>query len=211
MNVAIYKCTSDKINGEIVLIYHDERLFNLNFKLTTPLTTLQIDAIKKALPFSEKELSASGFCGLKIENTTAPVQSPVINNPDVPPLKSNEKIALFMDAYANNSNGLKYRITEREAGMIKNYDVTIELLKTYFSSNSVLFKDKYSISNYCKFYNELCREAYSTIGSSKFPKKYDRDYEAKLTGKELSEYWKHLRGLGLTPKKDRQGRTTNWL
>lgn len=45
---------------------------------------------------------------------------------------------------------------------------------------------------------------------SMFPDYYDKMFESKLSMQQCQEYWKHLRGLGFTAKKDRVGNTIDW-
>jgi hypothetical protein len=47
--------------------------------------------------------------------------------------------------------------------------------------------------------------------SGGFPDHWDRQYETKLHGSELSAYWDHLRSKGLRPKRNRFQVVTDWV
>lgn len=46
---------------------------------------------------------------------------------------------------------------------------------------------------------------------SMYPNNYDKMFEAKLSMQQCQEYWKHLRSLGYSAKKDRVGNTIDWI
>lgn len=127
----------------------------------------------------------------------------------VPVLGTNIKIALFCRMYEKYTT-VKYKVSPADSGKIKLLNVDDALLKHYFTSQNFLFKNKYSIANLCKYYNELLAEI-ATQGKSQYPNHYDKAYEAKLPLSQISGYWLHLRSLGLKPKKDRLGNTVDWV
>jgi hypothetical protein len=122
--------------------------------------------------------------------------------------KSNTKIALFCAAYTEFKGGLKYKVSASDSGKIKLVDVNELLLNHYFISDHFLFRDKHSISNYVKYFNELVALIHKPT-KSKHPDVWNKAYEAKLSSKDQMEYWAHLRSLGLTAIK-RMGKTIEW-
>jgi len=205
MNISLYKCTSVKMQGEIILTYHDGTLYNILFRLQNNLTQEQIVYFKERLPFTVEALPEFKMGGgITIEEYR-----------EVP---ANDKVALFCEYYRryikdDKNNPVEYHKSKRDHLMIRTFEVTERLLITYFTSNNVLFKNHHGIGNYCKFYNQLRAEAAGAYNKpeQKFPDSYDREFEKKLTGKSLSDYWAHLRSKGLTPKKHRDGSTLDWL
>lgn len=93
---------------------------------------------------------------------------------------------------------------------MKTLTVDEAMLTAYFTSQNFLFKSKQSIANLAKYYNEL-RAEIAANGKSKHPDSWSLEHENKLSPQELPDYWKHLRSLGLEPKKDRVGKTVDWV
>lgn len=122
---------------------------------------------------------------------------------------TNLKIALFCRQYETHTT-VKYKVSPADSGKIKLIKVTDALLTAYFTSQNFLFKNKYSIANLVKYYNELLAEI-ATAGKPKHPNHYDKAYQAKLPVTEVAAYWAHLRSLGLQPKKDKVGNTIDWV
>lgn len=46
--------------------------------------------------------------------------------------------------------------------------------------------------------------------NSEYPNHWNQKFEDTLNGSKVSEYWKHLRSLGLKPDKDRFNKTIGW-
>lgn len=175
------------MNGEIVLTFHDGHLYNILFRLSRPLTPAQCDLLKKNIPFVDYYLHEfANVCGLHYE--------PIIETTAM------DKVALFMKAYHHHL-GLDYQKQKLDHLMIKKYDVTEALLNTYFTSDNVLFKEKHSIGNFCKFYNQLRAENAGAYKQKRFPDRYDVNFIRTIkTTEDLQEYYAHLRGIGLKPK-----------
>jgi hypothetical protein len=185
------------MKGEIVLTFHDGRLFNINFRLSAPLNPEQIETFKRYIPFTMAELTApSNYnIGLYVE--------PIIMLPAM------EKMDLFTKAYLHYV-GVEYLKQKRDHLFIKNFDVTESLLKTYFTSVNVLFKGNYSIGNYCKFYNQLRAE---NAGKQKtYPDRYDVNFIRTLkTPQELMDYYAHLRSRGLKAVVNKTGQVVDFV
>lgn len=46
---------------------------------------------------------------------------------------------------------------------------------------------------------------------NRFPDYFSKKFQDTLQGQDLSDYWKHLRSLELSPKKDLLGNTIDWI
>jgi len=66
-----------------------------------------------------------------------------------------QKIALWCQLY-KMAYGTDYKVTQREAGMIKNMEMTQELISAFFSSTEWWAKEK-TIQRFTSNYNELKR------------------------------------------------------
>lgn len=171
------------------------KLFKM--ELNQVLTAVQLNAISERLKLANNEHE---FIAAFTEIGLTPVLS----------LKTNEKIALFCKLYEVYV-GVKYKVSPADSGKIKHIKLDQELLLHYFTSDNFLFKDKYSISNLVKYYNELLAEI-SKGKKGKYINYWDEGFEAKLTPNELKEYWAHLRSLGLEARKEqRTGKTIDWV
>jgi hypothetical protein len=180
------------MSGEIVLTFHNAHLFNINFKLAAALSQEQTLFIKKHLPFTEDALLQHKFGGaFDIAALT-----------EVPAM---DKVALFMKEYREYLS-IDYQKQKRDHLMIASFDVTEALLKTYFTSDNILFKEKHSIGNFCKFYNQLRAEHAGAYKQKRFPDHYDTNFIKTLkTIQELHDYYAHLRSKGLVAKKNSTG------
>lgn len=185
---------SAKINGTIELEYLNGQLSAIKFNLNAPLTPKQYECFIKCLPHYESEVER--FKKLNFDIST--------------PLEPNQKLALFCQLYEMYT-GVKYKVNGADAGKIKHLDINRDLLLHYFTSQNFLFKGKHAIGNLARYYNEL-RAEIAGATKSKFPDVWSEAYENKLaTNQERSAFWAHLRSLGLHPKKDRTGRTLEWV
>lgn len=192
-----YLLQSAKLNGSIGISYLNGVLSSFNLELNQALTEPQLEAICCQLLKGNNEqelLKAFAKIGL------VPVKQ----------MGANQKIALFCEYYMKYNNGLKYKASRADGSKIREFKVTDILLTAYFRSQNFLFKGKWSVGNLVKYYNELLLEI-SMAGKSKHPDYWDKAYEIKLKSEELPDYWRHLRGLGLQPKKDRFDITIDWV
>lgn len=122
--------------------------------------------------------------------------------------KTNEKIALWCTTYERYC-GVKYKVNGKEAKQIQKYDITEPLLKAYFESAEWWAAQK-SLTGYMTHYNEVRRVSVQGTGR-KWPNGWDKIFEQKLSPPELTEYWRHLRSIGLEPKKNAVGNTIDWI
>lgn len=188
-----YLLTSAKIQGSIELSYLNGVLTLVKLDLKESLKLEQWLYFKDHLSLKEENVKHLTKLGFSIRNV----------------LPTNEQIALFCRLYENKTN-VKYKVSPADAGKMKGLQLSNELLECYFGSDNFLFKNKYSIANMAKYYNEL-RVELANRGKSHHPNYWDSGYEAKLKTEELPGYWAHLRSLGLVAKKDRVGKTIDWV
>jgi len=143
------------------------------------------------IPFRENDVSASG---LPMEPVTGKLTA--------------DKIALFCRMYKQYCL-LDYKISRAETGIIKGAEVTEQLLKVYFENTDWWSKIK-TVTNYYKNLNEIRRIA--AVGNNpKFPNGWDKTFSAKLSPQQLPEYFRHLRSIGLEPKKNPLGHVIDWI
>ncbi|PHN00658.1 hypothetical protein [Flavilitoribacter nigricans] len=124
-----------------------------------------------------------------------------------------EKIAMFCAAYQKYT-GVKYRKGYGDPKLIAGIDITPELLDLYFKNTEWWGKQPKHIRNLVKNYNALLQLQAQPTKKAKaieFPDEWDKSYESKLKGAQLSAYWKHLRERGLKPQKDAMGNTIKWI
>lgn len=196
MSLTSYKLTSsstgNKLDGFIRISFEDGLLKSFELHIKKPLTEWQFSVFIEKLPYEESRLNAYQSLGLVIEKETA----------------SNDKIALFCRMYEKYIE-VKYKVSAADSGKIRLINPTEDVMKHYFESENFLFKNKYSISNLVKYWNELQAEI-SRGPASRFPNRWDSDFFRKLGPAEISEYWKHLHSLGLKPVKNSMGNTVDW-
>lgn len=194
---ANYTLTSQRLNGQIELQFFEGCLITIKMILKQPLNEVQFRTLVTLLPQHESELYKLEGVGL-----TATLDAP-----------ANQKIALFCRLY-EAYKGVKYRVSPADSGKIKLVKVDEDMLVFYFNSANFLFRDKHSISNLAKYYNELLAEiaiASKPKSSLKYPDHFDQVFQNKLTTKECPGYWNHLRALGYEPKYARTGELLDWI
>lgn len=126
-------------------------------------------------------------------------------------LNTQERIALWCRLYKLHK-GLPYRVSGADAGKMKNLQVTEALLNWYLNDAKAakagaagfLWKGKQSIGNLAKYWNEV-RTAMVAPEPSPHPDHWDAKHYARLDGPGISAYFRHLRSLGLVPKKHKDG------
>lgn len=192
----VYKLTSKKLEGCIYVTFEKGFLKGFEIDFQSPLNEGQFRGLMLSISYLEEQIfSSAGAIGLTCEKVIL--------------LAANKKIAIFCEIY-EKYNKVKYKATRQDGGKIKEIKVTPEILESYFQSDNFLFKGKHSISNFVRYYNELMIEI-SKKGKPSFPDSWSKTYEEKLSPADLSAYWKHLRGLGLKPKKNAIGNIIEWV
>lgn len=201
MKSNIYILNSPKIAESIEVTYTNEILESIVLPAKYPLNVVQFQAFMNHLPMSEELLEFNmGLLKITLSKPTG----------------TYSKIKMFCDKYLEHKKGLKYKVLPKDLGKIKLVPVDEKNLDSYFSSQAFEIagkdgKGKHSISNYVDNYNLLMQEIASS-GKSKHIDYWSEPYENKLKNhQEVSEYWAYLRSLGLEPKKDRLGKTLDWV
>ncbi|MDO9554550.1 hypothetical protein [Rhodonellum sp.] len=187
-----YKLTSSKLEGYLEVSFEGGLLKSFEICFKQPLTRFQFSAFQAALPFEISDMGRLENLGLEAQRTAAP----------------NEKIALFCKIYEKHV-GIKYKVSASDSGKIKTVQVDDALLGHYFRSENFLWKGKYSIGNLVKYYNEL-RADMNTGGKPRHPDEWDKAYFAKLKGEQVSEYYRHLKSLGMNAIKNQTGSIIDW-
>lgn len=119
---------------------------------------------------------------------------------------TSDKIALFC-LYYERYTGVKYRPTRKEVGQIREVQVTDDRLQAYFECREWWAKTK-SIAFYVRNINDINLLVSGKV--SKHPNKWDESYFNKLSGREVGEYYAHLRSLGLKPQYGRLNQIIGW-
>ena len=122
-------------------------------------------------------------------------------------------MAMFCAAYKKHLN-VSYRRYYGDPKRIADIDISAELLDLYFTTTEWWGKQPKSITNLAKNYNALLQLQAKPTANKKgkqYPNEWSKTYESKLKGQELQGYWKHLRSLGLSPKKDAMNNTIDWV
>lgn len=189
----IYQLTAKSMDGYIELAYTDGFLNRIEMVLKQPLNGDQFRAFADAIELQEKEISFLSKLGLTV----------------TPIIAANQKIALFCEKY-EEFKGLKYKASRQDGGKIRQIRIDAPMLDAYFGSDNFLFKNKHSVSNLVKYYNELLAEI-AGGAKSKHPNTWNEGYYKKLSAKECSEYFTHLHSLGYKPHKDGRGNLIEFI
>lgn len=190
----VYSLTSKKLKGLIRVSFVNGVFNAIETDIKEPLNHGQFTALMENVPFTDAHIHVFKSLGFDISLEQA----------------TNEKIALFCRLYEERV-GVKYKVSRADSGKMKEIKVDEVLLKHYFfTSTNFIFLNKYSIANLVKYYNELNAEI-ASLGQGSHPAHYSKEYEKKLQPDEIAGYWKHLRGLGLKPKKNHVGNVIDWV
>lgn len=182
-----WRLKSDKIDGFIDISYLNGAITGIEFHLKAPLTDAQYNWFCDHIHFLENDLMECAPCIRKYQLVMAET--------------ANQKIKTFCDYYFSFRK-IKYKVTAAESGKIKNIDIDDRLLHHYFTSHNFLFKNKWSISNLVKYYNELRNEVYGA--KAVHPDVFIKDYYMKLSKPDRQSYCTHLSKLGKKPVYDTQ-------
>jgi len=189
----VYQLTAKSMDGYIELAYSDGILNRIEMVLKTPLSDEQFRVFVDTIEMEEKEISFLSKLGLTV----------------TPLMAANQKIALFCEKY-EEYKGLKYKASRQDGGKIKQIRIDSPMLDAYFGSDNFLFKNKHSVSNLVKYYNELLAEI-AGAGKSKHPNTWNEVYYKKLSIKECGEYFAHLNSLGFKAVKDGVGNLREFI
>jgi hypothetical protein len=193
----IYQYESPKLGAVLVLVYKWGLLYSYELHYRYKLKPHQVEALKARLPFYEEELYD---CMYKLGF------QPQAQKPKVQTQK--EKIALFCQRYKEATEGLTYKVSKQEVGMIRGVEVNRELLDAFFESNE-WWADPKTIERYVRYFNKVQEVAYDRSAApaqKRWPDAYDAKLARRLEPQELEAYYAHLRELGLRPVKAADGR-----
>lgn len=178
--------------GQILVTYQDGRFKSIIFEPKEPEKIEQsFRYLIERIPFREDDIKTSG---LPLEAMSGKLTA--------------DKIALFCRMYKQYCL-IDYKISRAETGIIKGAEVTEPLLKVYFETTEWWAKTK-SVTNYFKNLNEIRRIAL-VGGSPKYPNSWDKTYASRLSPQQLTEYFAHMRSIGLTQKKNKFGEVIDWI
>lgn len=133
-------------------------------------------------------------------------------------IPANEKVALWCRLY-KRFKGAPYAVSGRDAGMIGQMAITEELLTYYLDDQNLpenattwLWRGKQSVRNLQTYFNEVRTAMLMPVPTaSKHPNQWSAAHASKLDGTGLTEYYQHLKSLGLTAKRARDGSILDWV
>lgn len=203
--MAVFKVESeaDTIKGHIEVTYLNKFLHKIAFNISMQLSGEQFDWIMLNIPQMESDFH------LKFGKSPKLVITPLHEQE----LGTAEKIKWFCDMYMAHKGGLKYKVTARDSGLIKQITLTSGLLDFYFKSTHWLIKDRQCIPHLVRNYNEIrsFQQGRNVRPKPEHPEYYDPNYEKKLDATGLISYRRHLRDLGWEPVKHRvTGTIIDW-
>lgn len=191
-----YKIKSSKGVLEMAVDFDEAgHLKHLEIDIKEPLNASQYEKIPQYLPWTENHLPALKEMLFKVQEVKA----------------NSSKVAQWCQAY-KAAKGLAYKVSDKDAGMLKKATVTPELLAAFFACNEWWAMPK-SIGNYVSRQNELAdfmKNGVSKAAAPQYPDTWSRELERKYEGDVLTGYFKHLMGLGFE-KKYTPGGGTVWV
>lgn len=184
--LSTYTLTSPKFDGKIVVMYKSNKLVRMDLEISPqkPLNAGQQKGLMSFVPYQEEGLLNSAF---------------IVKQETV--LSTHAKIKMFCIQYRDHCN-LVYQITDSEKRNIKSVKMDDDLLNMYFNCDEFWCKQK-NVANYIHNINNILQlQANGGKAKSKYPSEWSEAYERRLPGaKEIEEYRRHLRSLGLKPVK----------
>ena len=180
--INVYKLKSNKFSGAIYLTFDGSLLTCIDFHLNSPLTDRQFYWLRERLPKYRIEIQKL------IEGTGMTCEE--VNAHSV-----QDKIIMFCKYY-KHYRGFNYKPQTLEKANVKNVQVTKEYLEAFFQSDL----SDFTLNNYIKRFNITRDFVHNGKPDKRFPNQPDPDFEKKLSGKELSDYWAHLRKKGYVNK-----------
>jgi hypothetical protein len=154
--------------------------------------------------FTDERIQVLRNTGLTIEHVTASQELP-----------TNKRVALWCSLY-EHYNKVKYRVNDKDVGMMKRLPITEDILRYYLDNKTLpdtpttwLWKHKQSVKNLSTYWNEVLtsmQQPQAAVATkAKHPNHWDAAYYRKLDGPGITSYFQHLRSLGLVVKKHRDG------
>jgi len=201
MKLSRFKITAVKSPGYMMVVYEDGHFKSILNEFKPPLSELQLNLLLNRIPDNPDHLMPminEKYAGrILVEKMHAIGDAHEKPLEDMPP---NMKIALFCEFFEAKTK-VKYKVSPADSGKVTHLRANAKewenLLQVYFDSNNFLFKNKYSISNIAKYWNELRVEALGEPVSN-FPIPYSQAYFKTLDLNGQRAYWTALRAAGYT-------------
>lgn len=163
--------------------------YQVSLDLINGFSANKFDFLMRNIPYNECDL-------IKFNLNSDSVILKRLDAPNV--MLADEKIKLFCEFYKHYRK-VQYKATAIDGNKLRSFTITGELLDCYFRSTSFIFHNKWSVSNFCKYYNELCSES---AGINKpairvvFPDGYSQAFESECTPYERYTYHQYLFNKG---------------
>lgn len=136
--ITTYTLTGTKIAGHIELQYTDGSLNAIKLAFKEPLNEDKFRVLFDTIAQLEGGIENLRKLGFTITKELA----------------QNEKLGLFCRFY-EKYKVIKYRVSPADSGKIKLIKLNDAILTAYFTSVNFIFKDKHTVSNLVRYYNEL--------------------------------------------------------
>lgn len=195
MNIRI---TNPRLVGEQAkfVVNDDDRMAHTWYVIGRELFYLLADRLQE--PFDDGALAVFEGQGMVVEIVPDKQQT------------GYDRVALFCKWY-KHYKGLPYKATGIDGKRLKEFgsNLTEPLLKFYLDDTNMpdtpttwLFKGKQSIANLLRYWNEV-HAAMAAPAPSRHPNHWSREHYNKLDGPGITEYFRHLKSLGLEVVKHR--------
>ena len=194
MKISKYRLTTAGREGSAILVYENGYFKSLLNEFKPCLNDSALNYILNLIPADEASIN-----DILVNRLTAKSKLEKLGDDAVLPV--NQAIALFCDYYQAKTK-VQYRVSKADAGkmsVLKQKGTEWQkIFQVYFDSQDFLFKNKWSISNLVKYWNELRLEVYGTksVPTRNYPIPYSHAFFLELDVNEQREYWKHLRMNG---------------
>lgn len=202
MKLSKYRVTVAGFEGCALIVYENGSFKSFLTDVKPPFNQTQLNWLLSRLPDQEMMLAET----LIIQAGRKMTVELVTNSGKLP---ANQVIALFCDYYYIK-NKIKYKATKAYGGKLNSLNENEHdwqrLLHGYFNSSNFLFKNKYSIANLVKYWNELRAEVFGKPVMKEFTLPYSHSLFVQLDTNDQRAYWKFLRENGYEFKKDHRGK-----
>lgn len=178
MSISIYTVTSKAFKGKLYLGFTGRQLTHVEYPDQGMDTGFWM-ALHLYWPQTESQCTSDYFAQSGMTVSVVPMVGKTVR----------EKIILF-NQYYKHYRGVAYKADKLEMANVKHVRVTPELLKAFFEGPL----QNFTLENYIKRINQTTDQMIN--GRHKMPQDWDQAFEKTLTGKELTEYWQHLKRLG---------------
>lgn len=189
-----YKVTHEKFEGYLLVTYQDTRFKSCLNEIKTPINREIWENFRNNLPYTEKLLGNIVPLGFEVIEKE-------YDNSDLKGKVGYERVKLFCELYKEVTNR-QYKVLVGEGKKIKEIPVTEKHILYYLKSTNFLWNNKWSISNICRYWNELLTEIATGNPAMVWPKYYSAEYERNLLPAQVGYYHQSLIKRGLIPIRD---------